>query len=244
MIYQRAAHGGYSRSKRGSPDPAYCGSTLRARLLMFLLLTAAAPTTEPALWADLQKVDALATASSAVSADFRQEKFTPLLKKPLVSTGHVTARGDVSLWKTDLPRPSAMRVSPAEMRIYYPDQSTVEVYPVQGELGALAASPLPRLSTLRRFFTFERMDAADANLLAVRLTPSADELKQHVREVRVQLDRTTGAIRRAETVNADGDRTVLTFDHVDLHATATDDDLKLTVPAGVTETHPLAGVGK
>jgi outer membrane lipoprotein-sorting protein len=192
----------------------------------------------------MQQVNALSARAPAVAADFRQEKFTPLMRKPLVSAGHVVARGPVSLWTTAAPRPSTMRVTADQIRIYYPDQSVVETYPVQGQLGALAASPLPRLDTLAKFFTFQRMEASDPGTLALRLTPSADDLRQHVREVRVLLDRATGAIRRTETLDADGDRTVLTFDHADLHAKVTDGDLDLKVPPGTRAVDPLGDMTK
>ncbi len=197
---------------------------------------------DPQLLAEMRQVDAAAGRASAVTAGFRQEKFTPLMRRPLVSTGRVVARGPVALWTTAAPRPSTMRVTASEIRIYYPGQAVVEVYPVQGQLGALAASPLPRLDVLQRFFTFDRLPAPDAGTLAVRLTPSDADLQQHVREVRVLLDRATGAIRRTETTDADGNRTVLTFDHADLHAAATDADLALVVPPGTRQTHPTAGL--
>ena len=229
---------------RSASGPAKQVTAIK-RLALACVLTLGAtttPTTASDLTAELQQLDALVAKSTAVSADYRQEKFTPLLKRPLVSTGHVAARGDESLWTTAAPRRSVMHVTPTEIRIHYPEQAVVEVYPVQGQLGAMAASPLPRLATLRQFFTFARLPSTDDGVLSLQLTPSTDELKQHVREVRVTLDRSTGAIRRAETIDADGDRTVLTFTAVDLHATVTDADLKLTTPAGTRETHPLAGL--
>jgi outer membrane lipoprotein-sorting protein len=213
--------------------------------LVCLLAAAAAPSTQPtdpALWAEMQQVDAVAGRAAAVSADFRQEKFTPMLRRPLVSTGRVVARGPVSLWTTAAPRPSAMRVTPTEIRIYYPDQAVIEVYPVQGQLGALAASPLPRLDVLRQFFTFNRLPSADAGVLNLKLTPSNPDLQQHVREVDVALDRRTGAIRQTQTTDADGERTVLSFDHVDLHPAVADADLDLSLPPGTREVHPLAGL--
>jgi outer membrane lipoprotein-sorting protein len=209
---------------------------------MTLLAATSAPATRPAdpqLWAEMQQVNAASAKATAITADFRQEKFTPLMKRPLVSTGRVVARGAVSLWTTAAPRPSTMRVTAEQIRIYYPDQAVVETYPVQGQLGALAASPLPRLDVLEKFFTFERIAATDAGSLALRLTPSTDDLRQHVREVRVILDRATGAIRKTETIDGDGDRTVLTFAKVDLHAPVTDGDLELKVPPGTRQVEPL-----
>jgi outer membrane lipoprotein-sorting protein len=216
-------------------------------------LRAAAPTSAPAdskLWTELQQIDAKSAHIDSVTADFEQRKFTMLMKKPLVSTGHVAASGITALWKTDKPQPTSMLVDPKEIRIYYPVQSIVEIYPVQGQLGALAASPLPRLSTLQKFFTFDRdsaasLDAAttDDKCLAVRLTPSNDELRQHVKQVRVLLDRETGAVRRAENTDSDGERTLMIFSQMKLGEKLPANALKLIVAPGTKEVHPLEGLG-
>jgi outer membrane lipoprotein-sorting protein len=195
------------------------------------------------LAAKVEKVD-------SISADFEQRKFTPMLKKPLVSSGTVLGKGSTALWKTVKPQTTSMLVSPKDIRIYYPQQAIVEVYPVQGQLGALAASPLPRLDVLKQFFTFDLDDAAsldptksNADSLAIRMTPSNAELQKHVKMVRVLLDRKTGAIVRAENTDADGDRTLLVFSNVKLGAAVSDDAMKLDLAPGTKETHPLEGMG-
>jgi outer membrane lipoprotein-sorting protein len=212
-------------------------------------LRAAAPTTEPALWTELTQLDEKVAKLDSVTADFEQRKFTPMLKKPLVSNGSIIAKGSTALWKTSKPSPTTMLVSSKEIRIYYPAQAIVEVYPVQGQLGALAASPLPRLDVLKQFFNFERDSAAsldasktDADFLGVKLTPITDDLRQHVKQVRVLLDRKTGAIQLAENTDADGDRTVLVFSNLKMDTKLADDALKLELPAGTKETHPLDGM--
>jgi outer membrane lipoprotein-sorting protein len=218
-------------------------------LAMAQQLLAAAPATEPSLWTEMTQLDQKVAKIDSVTADFEQKKFTPMLKKPLVSSGTVLATGSTALWKTTKPQPTSMRVSPKEICIYYPSQSLEEIYPVQGQLGALAASPLPRLEVLQKFFSFERDSAksldnskSDADYLAVKLTPVSDELAKHVKQVRVLLDRKTGAIQLAENTDADGDRTVLTFSNLKLDAKLDADALDLTVPAGTRQTHPLEGM--
>ncbi len=205
---------------------------------------------DPQLWVELRAIDAKSAGIPSVSADFEQRKFTAMMKKPLVSSGNVTASENVALWKTSKPQPTAMLVSPKEIRIYYPSQSVVEIYPVQGQLGALAASPLPRLETLKKFFSFERTKAAlldpttnDEKYLAVKLTPNDEQLKQHVKQVRVLLDRGTGAMRSAETTDVDGERTLMIFSSMKFSSKPTPDALQLSVEPGTKEVHPLAGLG-
>lgn len=204
---------------------------------------------EPQLWAEMQAVDAHADHIADVSADFRQEKFTPLLKKPLVSTGKVVGRGSSALWTTQQPEPTQMLVTPAEIRIFYPQQHQVEVYPLQGQLGMLASSPLPRLATLKQFFRFQRLAAAsldpganDRDQLALQLTPIDSSLAEHVQDVRVLLDRNSGLVLRAETTDPDGERTVLSFTHITTNQNVPESALRLNLPAGTTVVHPLEGL--
>ena len=44
-----------------------------------------------------------------LSVDFEQQKFAPLLKKPLVSCGTVFAKAAAVLWNTRTPEPTLMR---------------------------------------------------------------------------------------------------------------------------------------
>jgi outer membrane lipoprotein-sorting protein len=214
---------------------------------------ATAPTSQavdPKLWAEMSKVDAKAANIRDVSADFEQKKFTPLLKKPLVSTGQVIGKGSATLWITDKPEPTKMLVNAGEIRIDYPRQAVMEVYPIEGQLGALASSPLPRLDTLRRFFSFEKIPAQsldpqanDEKYLALRMIPIDPALREHVQEVKVLLDRQNGFIVRAENIDADDERTVLTFTHVRVNTGVADDAMRLDVPPGTKVTHPLEGLG-
>jgi outer membrane lipoprotein-sorting protein len=120
----------------------------------------------------------------------------------------------------------------------------MEIYPVHGRLGALAASPLPRRDVLREFFTFEQIAASDdkPNILDVRLTPTDESLREHVDEVRVRLNRDTGLIEQVETIDPDGDRTVIRFTDTRINAGLSDVDLRLDVPEGTTVSRPLEGL--
>jgi outer membrane lipoprotein-sorting protein len=205
--------------------------------------TAPAPV-DPELWSMMSAIDAKVAQITDLRATFTQEKHTPLLKKPLTSTGEVRVKGTRTLWRTDAPERSVMLVDGSEIRLYYPDQRMMEIYPVHGRLGALAASPLPRLDVLREFFTFEQIDASDdkPNILDVRLTPTDESLREHVDEVRVRLNRDTGLIEQVETIDPDGDRTVIRFTDTRINAGLSDDDLRLDVPEGTTVSRPLEGL--
>jgi outer membrane lipoprotein-sorting protein len=124
----------------------------------------------------------------------------------------------------------------------------LEVYTIDQRLGALAASPFPRLDLLKRHFTFERVPAKaldpsadDTKHVALKMQPISPELRKHVDQVRVLLEIATGFVLKAETTDADGDQVVLSFSNIRANTGVSDKELELAVPAGTKVTHPLEG---
>jgi outer membrane lipoprotein-sorting protein len=211
---------------------------------------ASRPATNPALWERLVRIDQLASKVTDLSADFEQKKFTPLLRKPLVSTGTIRVKGSAMVWDTTAPEPTQMRIDQREIRLYYPRQATLEIYPIDQQLGSLAASPLPKLDVLKRYFAFEEVpiselgaDVRGENLLALRMTPVDAALSEHLDHVAVLLDAAQGLILRAEMVDADGDRTQILFSHLRPNAGLGEGDVSLNVPASTKVSRPLEGLG-
>src|SRR4051812_32568629 len=101
-------------------------------LCLCILLAGAAPTstptTNPVLWNRLVEIDSRAAKLTDLSADFEQQKHTTLLKKPLVSRGKVQIAGSTMRWDTTNPEPTVMLLDEKEARLYYPKQSTLEIY--------------------------------------------------------------------------------------------------------------------
>lgn len=202
------------------------------------------------LWDLMVRIDARGGEIRDLKADFTQEKFTPLLKRPLVSTGQILIKGAASLWTTDRPEPTVMRIDDKEVRLLYPKQKVLEIYKTDEKLGALAASPFPRLAVIKRHFTFKRIspkelraDVDETKYVALRMTPTEPELQKHIDEVDVVLEIATGFVSRAQTKDTDGDRMVLTFSNIRINGGLTDRDLAMDVPPGVKVTRPLEGDG-
>lgn len=232
-------------------------TSIRFPLLLPLLL-AIAPTTplpaddkpapakeDAALAKQLDDIDARAARIKDFTADFLQEKFTALLKKPLVSGGEVRVSGPIIRWDTRRPEPAVLLSDGREVRMYYPAQKLLEVYPIDQRLGDLAASPLPRLGALREHFSVERSDAQSFHppkgraVLPLKLTPRDDALREHVDHVGVLLDVEAAHILELEITDADGDRTHVTFSGIRLDTGVRPADLELTVPADTTVSRPL-----
>lgn len=204
---------------------------------------------DAALWARMVAVDTKAGKIIDLTADFEQQKFTQLLKKPMISTGTVHAKGTAMLWDTRTPEPTMMRVDESEVQIFYPHQNTVEIYPLAGQLSSLAASPLPRLAVLLPHFNFAKGSAKDfgqeerAEQLVIHLTPTEASLKEHVESVTVLIDAERGFILAFQMLDSDGERTVIRFSNVKTNANLEDARLKLKLPPDVKTVRPLEHLG-
>lgn len=227
--------------------------TSSAFLVVFLLAVVAGgadengerPAEDPALAKQLEEVDARAEKIKDFSARFRQEKFTALLKKPLVSTGTVRVGGAAVRWDTKEPEPAVLYSDGKDVRMYYPGQKLLEIYPIDQRLGDLAASPLPKLKTLREHFSIERAERGTfkkvdpRKSLALQLVPLEEAIREHVAEVHVLLDIEAAHILQIEVIDADGDRTHITFEGVRLDTGIKSADLELNIPRGTTVSRPL-----
>ncbi len=210
-------------------------------LLLGLCATALAQTTAPAdpeLENTLAALDAKAATITDLSAKFEQQKVTPLLKKPLTSSGVVRAKGAVMLWETARPEPTVMRIDDKSLQLLYVGANVLEVYPIDSRLGAMASNPVPRLATLGEQFTIEKQSQS-AETLTLRLLPRDEKLRQYVIEVVVEIDPQQGVARKFTMTDPDGEQTVIRFSDYALNPGLTDAQLTISVPAGTKTVHPL-----
>src|SRR5262245_38808244 len=183
---------------------------------------------DPQLWSRMVEINQRGARIEHLTAEFSQEKFTPLLKRPLVSSGTITVSGRAMRWDTARPEPTVMRIDEKEVELYYPKQKVVEIYPLDERLGSLAASPLPRLEVLKRFFSFAEVpEQSSQDRLALKLTPIDPSIARHVEHVGVLLDISKGYIVRAEMLDTDGDRTVITFSNISTGTRPAGDRLRI-----------------
>lgn len=204
---------------------------------------------DPALDKKLTEIDARIGEVKDLTADYEQAKKTPLLKKPLITRGSVKVKGQRTKWETTGDHPTIMTSDPAELRIYYPQQKTVEVYPIDAGMSKMAASPLPRLKDMREQFAISAVDAktidpkaADGEI-GLKLTPLKDSLREHVSQVLVLLDPVAAFGRTVSITSPEGDVTTLTFTNIRTGVGLSDEVVKLETPRGTLESRPLQGQG-
>ena len=198
----------------------------------------------------LEVVDAAIAKVLDLRADFEQRRHTSLLKKPIVSTGLVLSKGERVRWDTAAPRASSMLMVAGEIRMFYPADKLVEVYPVGEGFKDLAGAPLPRLSVLKTRFDISPLtprdlgvNDPDSKLLAVLLTPKLDDLRKHVASVKVLIDESLPAATKLIMTDLEGERTEILFTNIRLNAGVKEDELELKLPEGVRISRPL-GEGK
>lgn len=206
------------------------------------------PVEDAGLIKRLEAIDARGAAITDLTANFEQIKHTPLLKKPLVSSGTLRVKGSVVRWETTKPEPSTMRIDERELRIFYPKQSVVEAYPIAADMRRMTASPLPRLAAIRSEFFISGVDvkeldpaASNDGAIGMLLTPKSDSLKEHVATVRVLIDIASACATRVEITDPDGERTEIVFSRMRTNTGLKDSDLALEVPSGVKVVHLLEG---
>lgn len=219
----------------------------RALLAVVLLLAVgvAVAGDDDALTEMLEQLDGRIEKIDDLTARFEQRKYTVLLREPIVSTGTVRVAGKRLRWDTRTPAASSMFMDESVLKIHYPDHNTLEVYALDDRLGQLAASPLPRLSTLREHFDIARddpRDDIDRPHVSLHLTPRSKELAEHVQQVRVALDEQHGYLLRMEMTDIDDERTVIDFDRHRVNTGIDSDALELEVPAGTRTVRPLEDV--
>lgn len=214
------------------------------RLIVLILVVLAsslvsAQTTQ-AVDEKLQEIDRRAAAIKDLTATFEQRKISPLLKKPLVSRGTVSAKDAQMLWVTDSPRQTVMRVDATAIQLLYVEDKVLEIYPVDGKLAQMAASPLPRLGTMKDQFDIQIAEKSDSHI-TLNLRPTDKILAEYVEQVVVVIAIQSGVIEQFELTDPDGEKTVIRFSDHKINTGLTDADLKIDPPAGTKTVRPLDG---
>ncbi len=223
-------------------------------LLLSILIAACAvePQADNETASILKELDGKVAEVKDVSATFTERKYTALLKKPLLSTGTVRAKGTRALWETRRPHRSVVSLGQERIQIYYPKRNALETYELSkdgGDRAWLNCLPIPRLDRLEAGFAIEHVSVEaiaptgyeQEQHLGLRLVPKDESLSGYIERVSVVVDRETGCVVLAEMVNPDGDRTVIEFTKIKINGGLKDADLDLAVPADVSETRPLGG---
>ena len=173
-------------------------------------------------------------------ASFIQDKKTPLLRNPMRSSGILLAQGPQMRWNTTEPYASVMvidqRPGHNEILFYYAEDALLEIHPLNHELGRLAGFPLPSFLELAQHYSIEKdptpLTDERGSGLGLRLVPKDEATRQHLQQLRLLVDSTTGLIWKVEITEEEGSHTLLTFQELDTKTPVTSEALELNVPIG------------
>ena len=219
---------------------------LVAAALVWLVAATVAPTrgqTEELLDDLLEKLDERTAQIEDLTAHFTREKHSILLRKPLVSKGSVWVLGDKVKWETKEPRASLMLVSNRSARLYDPESNRVEIYPISAGLAAIIGTPLPRFARLKESFLIERVQPDnESEHIVLKLSPLDEELAKHIASITVWIDTKIPAATTLEMVDAEGDRTTITFSRIKLNQDLKDTDFELELPDDAMIEYPMGPI--
>lgn len=194
----------------------------------------------------LQSVDEAMARVEDLRAEFEQHRHTPLLKRPLVSKGVVLCKGDLVRWDTTSPRRSSLLIGEGSIRMYYPEDKLVEIYPLGEGFQDLAGAPLPRLSILKKRFDIVQIALKDLNaredepkLLAIEMTPKGQDFRRHVASVKVLIDESRPAAIKVVITDPDGEVTEIVFSHIAINGGLKREQIDLKLPENVRVSRPL-----
>ena len=204
------------------------------------VVNAVAPAIDSELRRELESLAGKSAEIRDLTARFEQRRFTTLLKRPLVSTGRIWFKQGRMRWETDKPHPSVTVVDSGDLRVYYPQHSKLEIYPVEGSMGELARGSFPKPEVLLKYFHIERLPAeSSGGRFVVQLTPLERSTREHLRRIVVHLDHDSGLIRQLEWTDGDGERTYITLTEMSANAGVADEEFELRVPPGTKTVRPL-----
>lgn len=195
-----------------------------------------------------------------LSARFSQKRYSPLLKKPITSSGTYRSVSGLARWDTEKPHDSVMVIRAGRLELYYPEQKTLEVYPIKQRLGELLATPQPDVDQWQASFKLSRAlpDALSESMretigikqdtddyLLISLAPREEEVAKMIERLIVVVDRETGLSRGMAWSSEDrGERTEIVFTRVRPNTQIKRADLLLDTPESTRVVYPLGPVGE
>ncbi|MEE9403292.1 MAG: outer membrane lipoprotein carrier protein LolA [Algisphaera sp.] len=203
-------------------------------------------------WTALEQVILAHPAPDTYRARFTQHKTSPLLRDPMVSEGVVQMSGGLARWDTQPPHATVMLLGNDELQLYYPDQETLEIYPLSDSqtadappqgLAAMATSPVPDLPVLREHFELTHWGWIKGNeQITLTFIPRDASMREAIETVGVIVDAKRGVLHQFTLTDLDGEVTQLTFHDIELDPDLDAKSLELTVPTNTHIIRPLDAV--
>jgi outer membrane lipoprotein-sorting protein len=223
--------------------------SLGLMVLMAVAAVAAPPPAKakplaPELQVVIDRFDGAQARIQRISAIFKEVKTLALLKEPLVQSGRFFhTKPDKFLWEYTKPEPKTRILNGKSTITYFPLEKRAEEFKTR--FSKRFVKYLGLGTTLRDLvdeFEVElvtKHDIAGTDLLV--LVPKKRQIKKRISEIRIWLDQKVSHPRRILVTEADGDKTVITFDDLVVNPEISLSRYEMSFPDDVRVTRQFSG---
>jgi len=199
---------------------------------------------DPALREVLERFDAAQAQVTTLSARFTERKEIGLLKNAIIQKGQFYhTKPDKFLWEYLSPEPKVLLMNGKSLVAYYPLQKEAE------EIETRLSKRLVKYFGLGQVFAdlqeYYNLSLDTGNTLAgthlIVMKPRMKRLEKRLLEVRIWLDDRVNQVKQLEYREADGDRTVFTFEDIQLNAQIAESRYEIKLPQDVRVSDSFSG---
>jgi len=201
---------------------------------------------DPTLARILDQWDKKQQESVTLVASFTERKDLKLLAKPVISHGEFYySRPNHVRWEYKEPDHKVYVITEDMYTAYFPALKRAEAVPIKKFLGKRMFRFLAvgqRIGDLARYYDFRlaaQSDVKGTHLLL--LTPRSRTVRDHVAEMKIWVDETTGLPRQLQYFEPDGDTTLLAFEDMRTNVDVAADLFKITLPSDVVVSQTFNG---
>jgi len=199
---------------------------------------------DPAFRQVLERFDEAQAKVTSISARFVERKEIGLLKNAVIQKGEFYhTKPDKFLWEYVSPEPKMLLMNDKTLVAYYPVQKEAEEIQTRLSRKLVKYFGLGQIfADLQEYYnlSMEPDDTVPGTHLIV-MKPKQKRLEKRLLEVRIWLDDEINQVRRLEYREADGDRTLFTFEDIRVNPPISAGRYEINLPADVKISDTFSG---
>ncbi len=192
----------------------------------------------------LERFDEAQAKVTSISARFVERKEIGLLKNAVIQKGEFYhTKPDKFLWEYVSPEPKMLLMNDKTLVAYYPVQKEAEEIQTRLSRKLVKYFGLGQIfADLQEYYnlSMEPDDSVPGTHLIV-MKPKQKRLEKRLLEVRIWLDDEINQVRRLEYREADGDRTLFTFEDIRVNPPISAARYEINLPADVKISDTFSG---
>lgn len=199
---------------------------------------------DPALRQVLERFDAAQSRVETLSARFTERKEIGLLKNAVIQKGQFYhTKPDKFLWEYLSPEPKVLLMNGKSLVAYYPLQKEAEEIETRLSKRLVKYFGLGQVFADLQEYYYLSLDPADtlAGTHLIVMKPRMKRLEKRLLEVRIWLDEGVNQVRQLEYREADGDRTLFTFEDIQINAEINPSRYEIKLPKDVRISDSFSG---